>query len=472
MMLHLNTAPPAAKTPAGGAPADPATLGGIDFTDMLTQLMAPSGEGHPVDVKRLLRQGLVATPQANVATAVVIDGALSVATPPAGDVPVAPRAAGGAATTSDVLAGDEPKDPVPTPVAVIDMVLAPVQPLTATASAAPGTPSPAQTPAQGGVQLQTVPVPGPLGIPVSATKPVAAPPPADSAEAPPAGTGDMPRAATTGGPQTAPDAKTIPPVANPEILLDMPPLNSAPAVSAEGVLTIPRPTMLKPASQATAIAALKLAGASPAASLADASQTAVESSGADPETSGGDARSGGGHGQTLQSAPAPVTAQEAPIGPISGSIFPMPGTPGPVVGQGMAPAPLHPADAAELAPQIVQAIKIQWQGGIGEARIRLHPEYLGELTIAIRIERGGAVTASLESDSSPVRQWLQSNESSLRQGLADQGLHLERLQVSEQSPRVTWDGEKRREEGQPSPNRNRQSSQRRRPDEPTFEVVA
>jgi hypothetical protein len=458
MMLQLNTAPRAAATPARGAPADPAACDGVDFTDVLTQLTTPSGEGRPVDLKRLLRQALVPAPLAGVGSTVVGDGALSVGTLIPGDASVAPRIDGSTATTSDGKTADDAKEPASAPVAVIDIVLAPVQPVLQSLTAA--TP-----PAPEGVRLPIAPVPVPLGQRAGAVVTAAAQTSADSAQASLAGA-----TATTGGPQTTPDRKTIPPAGKLEMLPEVPAPTSTPAGSAEGALTIPRPSMGKPAIQAAAMAALKLAAASPAASIADASPTAPEASGLDQEASRGDARSGGGHGQMPQNAPAPAVAQEGAVGPIIGSTTPTNGAPGSAVGQGVAPALLHPADAAELAPQIVQAIKVQWQGGTGEARIRLHPEYLGELTIAIRIERGGAVTASLEAGSSSVRQWLQTNESSLRQGLADQGLHLERLQVSEQSPRVTWDGEKPREEEQPSPNR-KQSSRRRRHDEPTFEVV-
>ena len=468
-MLILNTAPLAAATPAGGAPADPATTGGIDFTDMLTKLMAPSGEDHPVDVKHRLKQGIAPAPGPRVGPALVVDAALSLllATVVPGDAPVAPRVAG--ATTSDGQAADDQKNPVPAPVAVIDVILAPLQPvlqpLVATAPTAPDGVRPQNVPVAAPIALAVPPVPI-RGIEDTGAAPAAVPR-TDSYDASAAAAADMPPAATTDGPSNRPAPRTIPAAANLEILLDVP--ASAPVSPAEGV-TIPRPSMGKPAAPASTTPTLTLAGVNPAQPAADVSPVALEASFVDQEGPRGDAKNGGGHGQTLQSAPAPVAAHDAPAAPFTASTAPMNGVPGIVVGQGLTAAPLYPADAAALAPQIVQAIKIQWQGGIGEARIKLHPEYLGELTIAIRVERGGAVSASLESGSSSVRQWLQGNESSLRQGLADQGLHLERLQVSDQSPRVTWDGEKQREQEQPSPNR-KQSPQRRRPDAPTFEVV-
>jgi hypothetical protein len=200
---------------------------------------------------------------------------------------------------------------------------------------------------------------------------------------------------------------------------------------------------------------------------------AATTMGMDPESSRGEARSGGGHGQPLQNAAAGGTPHDGLLMP---SAVALPITnPGPAaaIGEGLAPLPLRTADAAELGPQIVQAIKLQWQGGIGEARIRLQPEYLGEMTIAIRVDRG-VVTASLESDTSAVRQWLQGHESVLRQGLADQGLHLDRLLVSGQSPRVDWEnGAKHQQQEHEEPSHDRQQSPRRhRPDEQTFEVVA
>jgi flagellar hook-length control protein FliK len=190
------------------------------------------------------------------------------------------------------------------------------------------------------------------------------------------------------------------------------------------------------------------------------------------QPSKGDARGTSDQPQTLHPAPAAKTRPDPAV--IQVAVAP------PAINTASSPAepivtaPPAPIDAAEVAPQIVQAIKLQWSGGVGDARITLKPEYLGEITIAIRVE-GGGVTASLESDRPAVREWLLGHESLLRQGLANQGLQLERLViVSEPArPESERDGQQphhRPSEDQRSPDQE-QSSRRRQPDEPTFEVV-
>jgi flagellar hook-length control protein FliK len=124
---------------------------------------------------------------------------------------------------------------------------------------------------------------------------------------------------------------------------------------------------------------------------------------------------------------------------------------------------------ADTANQIVQAMRLQWTEGAGEARIRLEPDQFGELTISLRVERG-QVVAHVESDTAVVREWLQSNQSSLRHSLAEQNLTLDRLEVVE--PRESRDADRRnggRPNGgdEPPPRRPRP-----RPVDRTFEVVA
>jgi flagellar hook-length control protein FliK len=133
-----------------------------------------------------------------------------------------------------------------------------------------------------------------------------------------------------------------------------------------------------------------------------------------------------------------------------------------------APAPLDPAAEAELPRQIVQAMRLQWKDGIGDARIRLLPEYLGELSVAIRVEHG-SVVAALEASTPAVRQWLESHEPMLRQSLAEQGLHLDRLIVSDESAEAPSQRERRREKGEEQP----PPQPRHRPaaDDTTFEVI-
>jgi hypothetical protein len=92
---------------------------------------------------------------------------------------------------------------------------------------------------------------------------------------------------------------------------------------------------------------------------------------------------------------------------------------------------------AENIARLVQAMRVAAQSGRWEATVRLKPEHLGEVTIAVRVQ-GHSVSAIVNAEAAGVRQWLQSQEESVRAGLADQGLLLERFVV-------TRDGQQRRQ---------------------------
>ncbi len=112
------------------------------------------------------------------------------------------------------------------------------------------------------------------------------------------------------------------------------------------------------------------------------------------------------------------------------------------------------ADVGEgVTQQIVQSLRTQLRGGIGEAVIRLKPEHLGEVTINVRVERG-AVEATVTASLPAVREWLEAQEPLVRQHLADQGLSLTRL-------RVEPDGSS--PDGGRGAGRDQEHAQRRRP---------
>jgi flagellar hook-length control protein FliK len=123
----------------------------------------------------------------------------------------------------------------------------------------------------------------------------------------------------------------------------------------------------------------------------------------------------------------------------------------------------------DVPRQIVQAIRLQWSQGVGTARVTLQPDYLGDMSIDIRVDRG-AVTAVLDASNASVRQWLEGHEPLLRQSLADQGLTLDRLVVKdEQTPSGTGGDERqKREQGESEP---RPRSRRDAQADATFEVV-
>jgi hypothetical protein len=83
----------------------------------------------------------------------------------------------------------------------------------------------------------------------------------------------------------------------------------------------------------------------------------------------------------------------------------------------------------EIVPQLVRAMRAQFRAGVGEARIRLNPEHLGEVRVAITID-GDRVSALLQVERPEVRRAIESQSDSLRSGLAAQGFTLEHLSVS------------------------------------------
>lgn len=141
-------------------------------------------------------------------------------------------------------------------------------------------------------------------------------------------------------------------------------------------------------------------------------------------------------------------------------------TQGAFAAAGPAPALLD----QELPTQIVQAIRVQFDNGSGEARVRLNPGFLGGMTVGVKVD-GASVVASLQASSADVREWMQRNEQVLRQALADQGLHLERLVIIDEESRPTQDDQ--RGDGKSNQQQQEQASSRRprRPaDEGTFEL--
>ncbi|MGH9311035.1 MAG: flagellar hook-length control protein FliK [Vicinamibacterales bacterium] len=136
---------------------------------------------------------------------------------------------------------------------------------------------------------------------------------------------------------------------------------------------------------------------------------------------------------------------------------------GPVV-----PLPGHeaPPDAG-TTDQIVHAIRMQFRDGIGDAVIRLKPEHLGEVSVSLRVDQQ-TVSATVHAEVPAVRQWLESQESMLRNSLSEQGLHLDKFAVREDES-----GRKQQEqEDADSPRKaTRPLRSRRDEDEPRFEVV-
>jgi flagellar hook-length control protein FliK len=123
------------------------------------------------------------------------------------------------------------------------------------------------------------------------------------------------------------------------------------------------------------------------------------------------------------------------------------------------------ADETDVTRQIVQAVRMQWREGSGDARLTLRPEYLGEVTIALRVENGG-VTAHVSAEVPSVRAWVSEHEAMLRETLSTQGLQLNRLVVSAKPDEAQPEAEKRRQQAAANP-----APPRRRRDSGVFEVI-
>lgn len=131
-------------------------------------------------------------------------------------------------------------------------------------------------------------------------------------------------------------------------------------------------------------------------------------------------------------------------------------------------APTLPNERA-VASSIVQSMRMQYRDGIGTAVVNLDPTFLGGVRISLQVAHG-AVTATLKAENPDVRAWIEANEATLRQGLVEQGLSLDRLIVSEDhaaEEQAQRDGRRRSPEEPPEPPRRT----RRRDESVTFEVV-
>jgi flagellar hook-length control protein FliK len=108
----------------------------------------------------------------------------------------------------------------------------------------------------------------------------------------------------------------------------------------------------------------------------------------------------------------------------------------------------------DVTLQIVQSMRMQFRDGIGEAVLRLKPEHLGSVSISLRVENGG-LKANVQADMPAVRQWLESQQDTLRSALADHGLRLDRFDVEPDAQRQQTD-----EHGQREQSRKRHSQKR------------
>jgi flagellar hook-length control protein FliK len=105
-----------------------------------------------------------------------------------------------------------------------------------------------------------------------------------------------------------------------------------------------------------------------------------------------------------------------------------------------------------VAEQIVKAVRMQIRDGIGEAKLTLRPDHMGEVSVQLRVDKD-RVSATLLVERSDVRAQIEGQGAALRAGLEAQGLKLEDFVVRE-------DGERRKGSGHEG--QREQSGRRRR----------
>jgi hypothetical protein len=126
---------------------------------------------------------------------------------------------------------------------------------------------------------------------------------------------------------------------------------------------------------------------------------------------------------------------------------------------------IQQAQAPPITDQVVKAVALAWRGGVGEARIRLNPDHLGEVVVSLTVEQGH-VRAQVHAETATARAWIEAHQQDLRDGLSGQGLTLERLVV-------TTDGQRRQPQDDGARRQQRKSGRARAgEDVPRFELTA
>jgi flagellar hook-length control protein FliK len=132
------------------------------------------------------------------------------------------------------------------------------------------------------------------------------------------------------------------------------------------------------------------------------------------------------------------------------------------------PAALSTGTDAD-AQQVIRSMRLQWNGSVGEAQLRLQPEHLGQVLVSVRVDQGN-VSATLHADSATAQQWIQTHEQELRQALQDQGLRVTQFQVTSNSDDRSQGDQPQRGQQQDDQQPARPRTERTDPNAPKFEV--
>lgn len=390
-------AAPAGGSPAAGSQADAAAEAGKAGSATPS---APA-EGSPAATKT------TPEPSAPEAPAPPTDPALAATPALAGGAPSpGPRTMTEPLLPAGAQASDSAAPPVPAAATAVPARGA-VQPLPAPQGPAgtgeAGLPVPEPAPRAAAVADETIGGLAPL-LRAAADKPPAvhAPEPATAAAAP---VPSQPPNVTVSFAGMASPGVPTPPAAAPRV----------PVIAAPGALQEPAPAPL-------------LSSATPTGS--DRPLTAA------PAPPGGSASTGSEAGDSL--AQETAAKAEATTAALPGHLHPDAGTPGAAVASARpalapdpsaAPAAPPPAPAAPpplTAPPVAQvdsSMKWMLRNGAQEARLQLHPDSLGQVTIHLRVE-GGEVHAKLWVSEPASVQAVQEGRPHLELSLKEQGLQL------------------------------------------------
>jgi flagellar hook-length control protein FliK len=172
---------------------------------------------------------------------------------------------------------------------------------------------------------------------------------------------------------------------------------------------------------------------------------------------------------------AAVAASQPAATPAENPVFVVPGpapAPAPAAAAVTQGADAQAASAPTIDPEnvdrIVQSMQVSSKQGVMEATVHLRPDYLGDVTIQLKVD-GTGVSAVVHAESSGVREWLESKEQTIRQGLSEHGLDLDKFVVDQDGQRQeqAWRDAETAEQ-------QRQSFKRRRPSTGTtqrFEIT-
>ncbi|GAA4700786.1 flagellar hook-length control protein FliK [Brevibacillus fulvus] len=119
----------------------------------------------------------------------------------------------------------------------------------------------------------------------------------------------------------------------------------------------------------------------------------------------------------------------------------------------------------DMANVFVKQMKVVEQQGISEAKLILHPESLGQIDVKIT-SNNGVITAHFTADTSSGKELLDNQLQQLRHALVQQGLQVDRLEVTQQQdqPQLAFQQQQReqarqqQEDGRQQ-NKNKQEEQ-------------